>query len=125
MAVTCLILGISGGLRYWREWQFAALAVDSANCPFPLAELPRTIGTWQADQGSETFLDPDVARVAGASEHIVRDYLDEKTGERASALILYGLGVTVFLHTPDVCYPAAGYQLVQGPDRPHRSPCRA
>ena len=114
MAVTCLILGISGGLRYWRESQFAALAVDSANCPFPLAELPRTIGTWQADQDSETFLDPDVARVAGASEHIVRGYLDEKSGEQATALVLYGLAAASF-HTPDICYPAAGYQVVKGP----------
>ena len=114
MAVTCLILGISGGLRYWRESQFAALAVDNANCPFPLAELPRATGTWQSNQDSETFLDPDVARVAGASEHIVRGYREETSGERATALILYGLAAASF-HTPDICYPAAGYQVVQGP----------
>ena len=29
MAVTCLILGISGGLRFWRERQFTALAVTA------------------------------------------------------------------------------------------------
>ena len=67
------------------------------------------------NQGSEGFLDPSVARTAGASQHIIRDYLDEKSGEKASALIVYGLGVTVHLHTPEVCYPAAGYQLVKGP----------
>jgi hypothetical protein len=110
-----LLLGISGGIRFWREWQFAALAARSEACPFPLAEVPRVMGTWQAAAGADTKLDPDVAVTAGASDHVARDYIDEKTAERASALILYGLGNLVSLHTPDICYPAAGYQLVKGP----------
>jgi hypothetical protein len=115
MAVTCLILGISGGLRYWREWKFASLAVKSEAAPFSLSRLPRVAGSWQAGEGSETQLDPDVARIAGSTDHIVRSYLDEKSGEQASALILYGMAATVFAHTPEACYPSAGYQLVKGP----------
>jgi Protein of unknown function (DUF3485) len=115
MAVTCLLLGISGGIRVWRDWQFATLAGKSEPAPFPLAELPRTLGTWQAGAGEDTQLDPGVARFAGASDHIVRGYLDEKTGEKASNLVLYGLAWKVFAHTPEACYPAAGYQLVKGP----------
>jgi hypothetical protein len=115
MAVTCLILGISGGVRYWREWKFTSLAVKSEAAPFPLVELPRVAGTWQAGEGSESQLDPDVARLAGSSDHVVRSYLDEKTGEQASALVLYGLAAMVFGHTPEACYPSAGYQLVKGP----------
>jgi hypothetical protein len=115
LAVTGLLLAISGGIRFWREWQFAALAARSEACPFPLAQLPRTMGTWRADESSEIPLDPEVALFAGASDHIARNYIDEKSGERASALILYGLGHLVSLHTPDVCYPTAGYRLVKGP----------
>jgi hypothetical protein len=115
MAVTCLILGISGGIRFWREWQFATIAAQGQTSPFPLAGLPWTMGTWQAREGSEAQLDPQIARIAGASDHIARDYDDRKTGERASALILYGPGATVSFHTPDVCYPATGYRLVKGP----------
>jgi hypothetical protein len=114
-ALTCLLLGISAGARFWREWQFAALAARSETCPFPLAELPRAMGTWQAAGGSEIRLDPEVALFAGASDHIVRDYIDEKTAERASALALYGLGPLVSPHTPELCYQAAGYKLVRGP----------
>ena len=73
------------------------------------------MGTWKSGPDSESQLDPEVARVAGATEHIVREYLDEKSGEKASALIVYGLAVTVFVHAPDVCYPAGGYQAVRGP----------
>jgi hypothetical protein len=115
MAVTCLLLGTSGGLRFLREWQFKALALKNEAAPFHLAELPRTMGTWQATEDSDSQLDPEVARFAGASDHIVRGYLDEKTGEKASSLVLYGLANEVFPHTPERCYPAAGYQLVKGP----------
>lgn len=73
------------------------------------------MGRWRGDERSEVKLDPEVAIFAGASENIVRNYIEAQTGEPASALILYGLAVTVSLHIPDVCYPAAGYQLVKGP----------
>src|SRR3954454_15785631 len=115
MAVTCLLLGLSGGIRFWREWQFATIAAQGQSSPFPLAGLPWTMGTWQAREGSEAQLDPQIARIAGASDHIARDYDDRKTGERASALILYGPGTTVTFHTPDVCYPATGHRPVRGP----------
>jgi hypothetical protein len=114
LAVTCLLLGVSGGVRFWRDREFAALAEQSAACPFPLAELPRTMGTWQMTD-AEVQLDPEVARFAGASEHVLRGYLDQKTGDQATALILYGEAGMVSLHLPDVCYPAAGYQLFRGP----------
>lgn len=115
MAVTCLLLGAFGGFRLWREWQFRSLATRSATAPFHLADLPRTIGTWQGSESPENQLDPEVARFAGASEHIVRGFFDEKSGERVSALVLYGLATSVYLHTPEICYPSAGFQLSKGP----------
>lgn len=45
----------------------------------------------------------------------MRGYADEKTGERASSLVLYGLATLVYMHTPDVCYPSAGFTLYKGP----------
>ncbi len=114
-AVTCVLLGLSGGLRYWRESRFAALAARSEACPFPMADLPRTLGTWRFAEGTDIPLDPDVARFAGASDHIQRVYIDEKTGEQASVLVLYGLGRLVSPHTPDLCYTAKGYRAVRGP----------
>src|SRR6185437_5622631 len=79
------------------------------------AQLPLTMDRWRADENAPSRLDPALARAAGASEYLVRDYVDEKSGERASALILYGLGKWVSNHTPELCYPAAGYELVKGP----------
>ena len=117
MAVTCLLLGLSGGIRFWRESKFSALAVESAACPFPLAELPRTMGTWQATDKSEVQLDPEVVRFAGASEHIVRNYLDQKTGEQASVLVLYGLGTARLRPHPGDLLSGRRLPARQGPDR--------
>ena len=123
MVVACLLLGISGGIRFWRDRQFAALAAGSTASPFPLNELPRRMGDWGSMVSSDGQFDPEVAQVAGSSDSIVRAYLNEKTGEQMSAFVIYGLAAKVFLHTPLVCYPAAGYQLVQGPvDREMRVP---
>jgi hypothetical protein len=121
MVVTCLLLGISGGIRYWRDWQFQALADAGAICPFPLSDLPKSLGSWQEVVGSQSQLDPEVAQIAGTPDNcnISREYVDEKSGDRVSTLVLYGLASKVFAHSPDVCYPSQGYRLVLGPeDRP-------
>jgi hypothetical protein len=115
MAITCLLLGVSGGIRFWRDYQFRTLAKEYANCPFPLKELPREFGTWRAIDGSDTQLDPLIARMAGSSDHLVRSYFDEKSGERVIALILYGPAISVYGHVPEICYPSAGYAPLRQP----------
>jgi hypothetical protein len=113
--VTCLLVAIPAGIRFWREWRFAVLATQGEACPFSLAQLPPSIGKWRFDPSAQTTLDPEVALFAGASDHVVRNYVEAQTGDPAVALIVYGLGVNVSLHVPDICYPAAGYQAVKGP----------
>ena len=82
MAVACLLLGISGGIRFWREWQFAALAAENDHSPFPLGDLPRTIGNWESKAGDDGKLDDKVARIAGSKDNIVRTYLDKKSDDQ-------------------------------------------
>jgi Protein of unknown function (DUF3485) len=109
MGVTCLMLGISGGIRHWRGMQFYRHTEETRQCPFPLAELPKVLGRWHCDENSEAQLEPEIARIAGSSDHIIRNYTDNVTGESVSVLILYGLGQNVSFHSPEACYPAAGY----------------
>ncbi len=97
-----------------REFQYYSLERDSKVCPFPLADLPRVVGSWQLVEGKDAKLDPEIARIAGSSDHFVRVYRDRRTGEEASVLVLYGLAAGVSMHTARVCYPAAGY----APERP-------
>ncbi len=102
----------SGGLRFWRDRQFQNLTEKSAVCPFPLSAIPRTLGDWKATQDSDIQLDPEVARVAGSIDHFLRNYTNSRTGETVTVLVLYGLAEDVFAHTPEACFPAAGYAPV-------------
>src|SRR5271157_1338273 len=77
----CMLLLISGAVRYGRDWYFESLNKSSEIPLFPLNEFPKTIGTWQAEERSEGSLEPDIARVAGASDHVIRTYVDQKSGE--------------------------------------------
>ena len=111
LVMACLLLSISGGIRYWRERQFAIQFTETKTCPFPLTEIPTVLGTWHAT-GAEAHLDPETLRLAGSSDHILRSYTDSKSGETVSLLVVYGLAHSVFGHTPELCYPSSGYQAV-------------
>ncbi|WP_165223242.1 exosortase-associated EpsI family protein [Aquisphaera insulae] len=117
LALVCALIAVSGGIRYWRDWQFAALSKGSEASPFPLIELPLSFDTWQAQPGSEQVLEPEIARVAGASDHVIRTYTDSKTGLTADVMVLYGLAVSVWGHVPEVCYPAGGMEIRSHADR--------
>jgi hypothetical protein len=115
MVCACLLLGISGGVRFYRDHQFARLNSDFKECPFPLENFNTSLGSWRAIENSDTKLDPEIARVAGSSSHILRTYADARSGEKLHVMVLYGLAEEVFGHTPEVCYPASGYQPRSAP----------
>ena len=112
IGLICMLLVISGTIRYWRDWQFQSLSRESEMPPFPLNEFPKELGSWRVFKGSEATLEPDIARIAGASDHLIRIYVDEKSGESALVMIIYGLAYRVWPHIPDVCYPANGFKSV-------------
>jgi hypothetical protein len=110
--LVCVVLGVSGGLRYLRDWQFQSLNKEKEKPPFPLKEFPKILGDWHEVEGTEITLDPQIARIAGSSDHLIRTYLNDRNGEQVSVMILYGLAYLVWPHTPDACYPAAGFKSV-------------
>jgi hypothetical protein len=114
LVITCLLLSLSGGIRYWREQRFQNLNAESKSCPFPLKEIPSALGTWRST-GVAAHLDEETLRLADASDHILRTYTDSKTGESVSVLVVYGLAYSTFGHLPTVCYPASGYTVMGRP----------
>jgi hypothetical protein len=121
MITTCFLLATSGGIRFWRESQFETIARENESCPFALNEFPKTLGTWHMkepdpeDDGKTPELDPQIARLAGANAYLLQNYVDQKSGKVVLVLILYGKANSVFGHSPEICYPANGYQLVTPP----------
>jgi hypothetical protein len=116
MTLACLLLGASGGVRAWQDLRFTAVENMQEAQPFPLKELPATLGDgeWRVQDGGEASLDPEVAQVAGCTDSLIRTYRNATTGVSVTALILFGPGTKVVGHTPEICYPSAGYQMVEG-----------
>jgi hypothetical protein len=112
IVIVCVLLGVSGAIRHWRSLQFFNIELQSRESPFPLKEVASVLGTWRALEGTEETLDPEIAKVAGSSDHVIRTYVDDKTGERVKVLLLYGPAQAVWGHTPEVCYPAIGFKSV-------------
>jgi hypothetical protein len=117
MIVTCLLLATSGGVRFWREYQFATIARENEKCPFALNvnEFPKVLGSWHMSEGASPELDPEIAKIAGANAYLLQNYIDQKSGAVALVLILYGPARSVFAHSPEICYPANGYRAVTPP----------
>lgn len=113
VGLACLILAASGGVRCWQTRRVEAVLEGGRVAPFPLEELPMTLGDWR---GETTALDPKIARRTGATDLVTRRYVDQRTGATVEAIVLYGPSTEVYGHIPEVCYLAAGYEKVAGPD---------
>jgi hypothetical protein len=100
------LLTASAGLRLWQQSRVAEALRAGTVSPFPLAELPLVLGSWQ---GQEDTLDPQIARATGSVDRIFRTYHDTRTGVRVSVIVLYGPPVDMAIHSPENCYRAAGY----------------
>jgi hypothetical protein len=70
--------------------------------------VPMVIGEWK---GTPFELDPDVRKRAGAEAWLTRVYTNPARGVSVSVLLLGGRPDKISVHTPDVCYPAAGYDM--------------
>jgi len=112
VVLACLVLAAAGGLRSWQGRQIAATLDRAKGSPFPLEELPLTLGDWD---GRVHEFDPHIARATGSTDIVLRNYVNRKTGASVDLIVLYGPAVDVWVHTPEQCYPAAGYDLDEDP----------
>jgi EpsI family protein len=113
VALVCALLAASGGIRWWQMRRVHASLERGKQSPFPLHELPLTLGSWQ---GQDARLDPQIARMTGSTDHLFRRYVNHDTGVVLEIYILYGPAAEMFIHMPENCYPRAGYLQVEGPD---------
>ena len=104
-----VLIGASAIFRGWQSSRIEAAAESVEVAPFPLSEVPKQLGTWKAIGGDEE-LEADILEIAGASDYLSRNYIDERTGQEISVLIVFGPAEEIVGHTPVVCYPAVGFQ---------------
>jgi hypothetical protein len=65
-----------------------------------------TLGTWA---GTPTEMDPRIVDATGSTDHVTRRYVDGRTGVILDVIVLYGPTSNVFIHSPELCYPKAGF----------------
>lgn len=108
VVLVCALLAGSGGIRWWQVQRYHALSEAWKESPFPLKDLPLTVGPWR---GEEAKLDEQIARATGATDHILRRYVNQTTGVKLDLIVLYGPATAVFIHRPEICYPSAGFEM--------------
>ena len=107
MALACAILLVSGGLRWWQTQRFNTLLDLGRESPFPLEELPLTLGPWR---GEPAKLDEQIAESTGSTDYTLRTYVNQATGVKVDVIVLYGPATAMFIHKPEICYPNAGFE---------------
>jgi hypothetical protein len=83
----------------------AAARVDS---------VPLAVGEWQ---GKSLAADAEAFAQAGARSYWVRQYANERTQGTVTALLMCGAWGKIAVHTPEICYQGAGYDMVSEPVR--------
>ena len=107
-----LLLG-SAALRSWQDRCIRAELKEGLRLPrFDLTTIPLTLGDWK---GEATKIDPQIAKATGAEQIVTRRYVNGNTGVSVDVILLYGPAVDMYIHVPEVCYPAAGYASMGDP----------
>ena len=101
-----VLLVVSGALRTRQARRVEVELAKGRESPFPLATIPLTLGNWA---GTTTELDARIVEATGSSDHVTRRYVDQRTGVSVEVIVLYGPTSDIFIHSPELCYPKAGF----------------
>ncbi len=110
LASLTLIAG-AGALhgRWTNRWEPAPELGRAAD---RLALIPLSVGDWR---GKDYELDREQAEAARLAGYCYRRYENRRSRRAVSVLLVCGRPGPVAAHTPDVCYPGAGYRLKAAP----------
>ncbi len=77
-----------------------------------VALVPMVIGDWQ---GHDEEVDRASFEQAGAKGYWTRTYVNARTNESVLVILMCGRAGKMAVHTPEVCYHGAGYELHEEP----------
>ena len=77
-----------------------------------VARVPSVIGDWQ---GHDETADDAAFAQAGANAYWMRSYVNQKTKAAVFAILMCGRSGKMAVHTPEVCYGGAGFELNDAP----------
>jgi EpsI family protein len=109
-AVLMLSAGYVQGVWTERWGEFPELKVFSEQ----LTAVPKQIGEWEGTDGEE--MDERTKEAAGAEGELMRTYRNAN-GQEVRVSLVCGRLQNMTDHTPDRCYPAAGFDMQGEPQR--------
>lgn len=107
IAAAVLLMGVScyyQGMWSERWGEFPELKIYAEQ----LKEVPMNVGEWQGKDEAAT--DARILKIAGAAGDMTRTYTNA-AGEEVRVMLMCARFRDVFYHTPDRCYPAAGFEM--------------
>jgi hypothetical protein len=102
--------GVAEGL--WTHRWFASTALAEAAAR--LQQLPQSVADWQ---GNDQELDARQVIQAEMTGYVMRRYVQQRTGASVMVLLVCGRPGPTSLHSPEICYPGAGFTPAAAPVR--------
>jgi hypothetical protein len=107
-----LLILVASGLVHgsWAERWSPATALDEAAARVP--NVPLQIGDWRAQT---IDADPAVFFQAGARQFWMRSYVNARKKTTLLVILMCGRAGRMSVHTPEICYRGAGYEMEGNP----------
>lgn len=112
-----LVVGVTAVQGLWTErWSGRNVRGELKAAAERLeTRFPNRFGSWEFVQ--ELAGDPKQLERAGAVGHISRLFANRETGAKVSAFIVCATPHDASGHTPDRCYPGAGFEIAESEHR--------
>ncbi len=105
--VFILLSGLVHGI-WTSRWQLSTALEESMA---QVANVPLKVGDWEGKNHKSDESEKETFAKAGALAYWSREYRHRKTGAEVTAILMSGPSGPLSVHTPDVCYPGAGYAM--------------
>ena len=110
LAAVVLLLAAGALHGVWSErWNRSE---DLERAAALVADVPLRVGDWE---GKDVQPDADEFDRAGARAFWMRSYVHARTKASVLAILMCGRAGKMAVHTPEVCYRGAGYELFDTP----------
>jgi hypothetical protein len=111
-AALLMLLGYGAAEAVWTNRWHNSRAREQAVAQ--LGQVPLTVGDWLGEDLKLENWQQEQGEIDG---YLFRRYVQERTGEVVTLLIVCGRPGPIALHPPDVCYRGLGYQPDGAPGR--------
>jgi hypothetical protein len=102
-----LIIGLSFYEGMYLKDRWGEPGAEAAEMGKRFKNVPKKIGDWV---GQDMPVDEQNRKTAGAVNYVSRFYKNEKTGREVRLWLIVGHSRDIVRHTPNICYPNAGFR---------------